>query len=211
MDDIEEVVGEAYHKEGAGRPPRKPMGIFKALIIKRVQQIPSERELYRRLWKDPDLREVCDIEEEQKPYHPSARASNHTWLRTHHPIFEPCLILWSKIDALYVQFAESLADGVVDRGNHVICRVYDAVSIQVAGGIIASYVGTAVGGQVDDVSSCDGKVGRIPDFPSSKIYSGGCWSAAAHFRYGQDLSSNCRIGGFIYDSWSQFGSRVQSG
>jgi IS5 family transposase len=71
LDDIEEVVGEAYHREGAGRPPRKPIGIFKALIIKRVQQIPSDRELYRRLWKDPDLREVCNIEEEQKPYHPS--------------------------------------------------------------------------------------------------------------------------------------------
>jgi IS5 family transposase len=71
LDDIEEVVGEAYHKEGAGRPPRKPIGIFKALIIKRVRQIPSDRELYRRLWKDPDLREICNIEEEQKPYHPS--------------------------------------------------------------------------------------------------------------------------------------------
>jgi transposase len=71
LDNIEEVVGEAYHKEGAGRPPRKPMGIFKALIIKGVRQIPSDRELYRRLWKDPDLREVCDVEEEQKPYHPS--------------------------------------------------------------------------------------------------------------------------------------------
>ena len=71
LDDIEEVVGEAYHKAGAGRPPRKPMGIFKALIIKRVRQIPSDRELYRRLWKDPELTEICDIEEEQKPYHPS--------------------------------------------------------------------------------------------------------------------------------------------
>jgi transposase len=71
LDDIEEVVEEAYHKEGAGRSPRKPIGIFKALIIKRVQQIPSDRELYRRLWNDTDLREVCDIEAEQKPYHPS--------------------------------------------------------------------------------------------------------------------------------------------
>jgi len=71
LDDVEEVVSEAYHHEGPGRPPRKPMGIFKALIIKRVQQIPSDRELYRRLWTDPDLREICDIEAEQKPYHPS--------------------------------------------------------------------------------------------------------------------------------------------
>jgi len=70
-DNIEEVVSEAYHQEGAGRPPRKPIGIFKALIVKRVKQIPSDRELYRRLWYDQDLREVCDIEAEQKPYHPT--------------------------------------------------------------------------------------------------------------------------------------------
>ena len=72
LDDIEKVVKEAYHKEdGPGRPPRKPMGIFKALIVKRLQQIPSERELCRRMWKDDDIRELCDIEAEEKPYHPS--------------------------------------------------------------------------------------------------------------------------------------------
>jgi transposase len=69
--DIEKVVKEAYHKDGPGRPPRKPMGIFKALIVKRLHQIPSERELCRRLWKDDNLRELCDIEAEQNPYHPS--------------------------------------------------------------------------------------------------------------------------------------------
>ena len=71
LDDIEEVVSEAYHKEGAGRPPRKPIGIFKALIVKRVKRIPSNQELYRRLWCDEDLREVCDIEADEKPYHPT--------------------------------------------------------------------------------------------------------------------------------------------
>jgi transposase len=71
LDDIEETLSEAYHQNGAGRPPRKPIGIFKALVVKRVKQIPSDRELYRRLWSDEDLREVCDIEENQKPYHPS--------------------------------------------------------------------------------------------------------------------------------------------
>ena len=45
LDDIEEAVSEAYHQEGAGRPPRKPIGIFKALIMKRVKQIQSDREL----------------------------------------------------------------------------------------------------------------------------------------------------------------------
>jgi transposase len=72
LDDIEKVVKEAYHKEdGPGRPPRKPMGIFKALIVKRLQQVPSERELCRRMWKDDNIRELCDIEAEQNPYHPS--------------------------------------------------------------------------------------------------------------------------------------------
>lgn len=72
LDDIEKVVNEGYHKEGEpGRPPRKPMGIFKALIVKRLQQVPSERELCRRLWKDDNLRELCDIETDQRPYHPS--------------------------------------------------------------------------------------------------------------------------------------------
>src|SRR3990170_6855143 len=69
--DVEKVVKETYREDGPGRPPRKPMGIFKALIVKRLQQIPSERELCRRLWKDDTLRELCDIEAEQNPYHPS--------------------------------------------------------------------------------------------------------------------------------------------
>jgi len=71
LDDIEETLSEAYHQNGAGRPPRKPIGIFKALVIKKVKQIPSDRELYRRLWNDEALREVCDIEAEEKPYNPS--------------------------------------------------------------------------------------------------------------------------------------------
>jgi transposase len=71
LDDIEAVVWEPYHKKGAGRPPRNPLGIFKALIVKRLRQIPSDRELYRRLWDDPTLRTICDIEDREKPYHPS--------------------------------------------------------------------------------------------------------------------------------------------
>lgn len=71
LDDIEEAVWEAYHKDGPGRPPRNPLGIFKALIIKRLRYIPSDRELYRRLWSDSELREICDIEDYEKPYHPS--------------------------------------------------------------------------------------------------------------------------------------------
>ena len=71
LDDIEEVVSEAYHKEGAGRPPGKPIGIFKALMVKLVKQIPSDQELYRRLWYDEDLRDLCDLEADEKPHHPT--------------------------------------------------------------------------------------------------------------------------------------------
>jgi len=34
LDDIEEAVWEPYHKDGPGRPPRNPLGIFKVLIVK---------------------------------------------------------------------------------------------------------------------------------------------------------------------------------
>ena len=71
LDDLEDVVWEPYRHDGAGRPPRNPVGILKALIVKRIRNIPSDRELYRRLWGDPELRYLCDIEEYEKPYHPS--------------------------------------------------------------------------------------------------------------------------------------------
>jgi transposase len=71
LHDIEETLSEPYHTAGPGRPPRSPLGIFKALTVKQLRTIPSDRELYRRLWNDEALREICDIEEHEKPYHPS--------------------------------------------------------------------------------------------------------------------------------------------
>ena len=71
LDDIEETISKPYHSTEPGRPPRNPLGIFKALIVKRLCRIPSDRELYRRLWNDEALREICEIEEHEKPYHPS--------------------------------------------------------------------------------------------------------------------------------------------
>ena len=71
LDDLEEFVWEPYRHDGAGRPPRNPLGHLEALIVKRVKAIPSDRELYRRLWSNPDLRRICDIEDYEKPYHPS--------------------------------------------------------------------------------------------------------------------------------------------
>ena len=48
LDDVEEIVRGAYHRDGSpGRPPREPMGVFKALIVKRLQQVPSDREFDR--------------------------------------------------------------------------------------------------------------------------------------------------------------------
>jgi IS5 family transposase len=71
LDDIEQTISEPYIEKGAGRPARKPLGIFKALMVKQLRKIPSDRELYRRLWNDENLRMICDIEEREKPYHPS--------------------------------------------------------------------------------------------------------------------------------------------
>ena len=71
LHDVENAVQEPYHTEGPGRPPRSPLGIFKAMVVKRLRQIPSDRELYRRLWSDEELRKICDIEDRERPYHPS--------------------------------------------------------------------------------------------------------------------------------------------
>jgi transposase len=71
LNDIEKAISQPYIKTGAGRPPRKPLGIFKSLMVKQLRHIPSDRELYRRLWNDENLRFICDIEEREKPYHPS--------------------------------------------------------------------------------------------------------------------------------------------
>ena len=71
LENIEKTISQPYHQTGAGRPPRSPLGIFKALLIKQLRCIPSDRELYRRLWNDETLRLICDIEEREKPYHPS--------------------------------------------------------------------------------------------------------------------------------------------
>jgi len=76
LDDLEDAVWEPYRHEGAGRPPRNPLGILKALVVKLVRNISSDRELYRRLWSDPELRRICNIEDYEKPYHlPSYRVS----------------------------------------------------------------------------------------------------------------------------------------
>jgi hypothetical protein len=65
----EKVLNESYHaKDSVGRPPRKPLGIFKAHLLRRLRHVPSDRMLVRQLWKDPRLRRICDIEKNEPPY-----------------------------------------------------------------------------------------------------------------------------------------------
>ena len=65
----ETVLNESYHANGSvGRPPRKPLGVFKAHLLRRLRHVPSDRMLVRQMWKDPRLRRICDIEENEPPY-----------------------------------------------------------------------------------------------------------------------------------------------
>jgi len=65
----EKVFNEAYHpKDSPGRPPRKPLGVFKAHLLRRLRHVPSDRMLVRQMWKDPRLRRICDIEKNEPPY-----------------------------------------------------------------------------------------------------------------------------------------------
>jgi transposase len=65
----EKVLNEAYHpKDSPGRPPRKPLGVFKAHLLRKLRHVPSDRMLVRQLWKDPRLRRICDIEKNEPPY-----------------------------------------------------------------------------------------------------------------------------------------------
>jgi hypothetical protein len=65
----ENVPNEAYPAKGSpGRPPRKPLGVFKAHMLRRLRHVPSDRMPVRQMWKDPRLRRICDIEENEPPY-----------------------------------------------------------------------------------------------------------------------------------------------
>jgi transposase len=65
----EKVLNESYHvKCSPNRPPRKPLGIFKAHLFSRLRHIPSDRMLVQQLWKDPRLRNICDIEASESLY-----------------------------------------------------------------------------------------------------------------------------------------------
>ena len=65
---VEELVEDCFHRDGPGRPPRRPLGLFKTHLIKRFLKIDSLRELERRLWSDERLRGICDIEVDESVY-----------------------------------------------------------------------------------------------------------------------------------------------
>jgi len=69
---VEKVLSRSYgRKDRVGRPHRNLLGMFKAELVKRLKRIESYEELYRLLWSDEDLAKLCDIEDCEKPYHPS--------------------------------------------------------------------------------------------------------------------------------------------
>ena len=65
----EKVLKEVFPpKTSPGRPPRNPVGVLKAHLIRRLRHIPSDRMLVRQMWKDPRLRQLCDIDASEAPY-----------------------------------------------------------------------------------------------------------------------------------------------
>jgi IS5 family transposase len=76
-------------------------------MTKRLRQIPSDRELYRRLWNDPLLRMICDIEEKEKPYHPSQLTRFRTRVGP------------ERLERIIVSLVEELIQGGLIRGETV--------------------------------------------------------------------------------------------
>ena len=65
----QKVLGDAFHpKDSPGRPPRNPLGVLKAHLLRRLRHVPSDRMLVRQMWKDPRLKRICDIEGDEPPY-----------------------------------------------------------------------------------------------------------------------------------------------
>jgi len=65
---VQRLLESCYHQKGAGRPPRNPLGLFKAHLAKRFLRISSLRELERRLSIDERLRAICSIAREEPAY-----------------------------------------------------------------------------------------------------------------------------------------------
>jgi transposase len=57
-----------FHTTGPGRPPRNPLGLFRAFIVMRMKGVRSLREMTRQLDTDLRLRKLCLIKPGEKGY-----------------------------------------------------------------------------------------------------------------------------------------------
>jgi transposase len=64
----EKLVAECFHTCGPGRPPRKPLGVFRAFIVMRMKGVRSLREMVRLLNVDSRLRRLCLIGKGERGY-----------------------------------------------------------------------------------------------------------------------------------------------
>lgn len=64
----ERLVGCCFHGCGPGRPPRNPLGLFRAFIVMRMKGVRSLREMARLLNVDPRLRKLCLIKGNERGY-----------------------------------------------------------------------------------------------------------------------------------------------
>ncbi|MBS7623844.1 transposase, partial [Candidatus Bathyarchaeota archaeon] len=81
---VKHLIVSCYHQDGPGRPPRNPLGLFKAHLARRYLRISSLRELERRLWIDERLRAICGIGREERIYRKrSIIELAFAWLKEH--------------------------------------------------------------------------------------------------------------------------------
>jgi len=64
----ERLVKSCFHTHGPGRPPRSPLGVFRAFIIMRMKRVPSLRALARLLNVNRRLRRLCLIKKGEGGY-----------------------------------------------------------------------------------------------------------------------------------------------
>ena len=57
-----------FHTDGPGRPPRNPLGVFRAFIVMRMKGVRSLREMTRLLDTDIRLRKLCLIKPGEAGY-----------------------------------------------------------------------------------------------------------------------------------------------
>jgi transposase len=64
----EKLVCGCFHTSGSGRPPRNPLGVFRAFIVMRMKGVRSLREMSRLLNVDSRLRKLCLISVDERGY-----------------------------------------------------------------------------------------------------------------------------------------------